>query len=349
MTKTPKSWRKKHTGLHRYGFNGKENDRVSWSSTQLVQDYGFRLYNPAIGKFLSVDPITAQYPELTPYQFASNTPIMAIDLDGLEGQFFYGSNTTKNAESQGQVFQKGITGGDIIDGVVEGMKQLFHDLAPIRPADENDPKTLGESWERIKQIPTNIKNIPSNLKKVYAEGTVKEKAKATVVTLGIIATFKKGGPKAMPGVVLMGFKLSNLSKLNGLTLAAKFKNEVLRSDYLNASIKYGVQEGKISFEGMTPGKIYSFVINNAGELKIGEYYQGAHFDLAGGAKSVQGAGTLTFDIAGKIKDVTNNSGHYTPSFEYNGLTIDALKANNLMEKSATNTGYSFPKDYYKNY
>lgn len=35
-------------------------------------------------KFLSVDPLTNKYPELTPYQFASNTPIQAIDLDGLE-------------------------------------------------------------------------------------------------------------------------------------------------------------------------------------------------------------------------------------------------------------------------
>ena len=50
----------------------------------MVQDYGARLYNPAIGKFLSIDPISKKYPELTPYQFASNTPIQAIDLDGLE-------------------------------------------------------------------------------------------------------------------------------------------------------------------------------------------------------------------------------------------------------------------------
>jgi hypothetical protein len=35
-------------------------------------------------KFLSVDPLTNKYPMLTPYQFASNTPIQAIDLDGLE-------------------------------------------------------------------------------------------------------------------------------------------------------------------------------------------------------------------------------------------------------------------------
>jgi hypothetical protein len=34
--------------------------------------------------FGSVDPLTKKYPELTPYQFASNRPIDGIDQDGLE-------------------------------------------------------------------------------------------------------------------------------------------------------------------------------------------------------------------------------------------------------------------------
>lgn len=54
-------------------------------------DYGFRIYNPAIGKFLSVDPLTKSYPMLTPYQFASNGPIWAIDLDGLEAKIVVNS------------------------------------------------------------------------------------------------------------------------------------------------------------------------------------------------------------------------------------------------------------------
>jgi len=37
-----------------------------------------------VGRFLSVNPLTKKYPELILYQFASNTSIMAIDLDGLE-------------------------------------------------------------------------------------------------------------------------------------------------------------------------------------------------------------------------------------------------------------------------
>ena len=67
---------------YRYGFNGKENDTDFGSH---IQDYGFRLYSPAEVRFLSVDPLTKGYPMLTPYQFASNSPIGMIDVDGLEG------------------------------------------------------------------------------------------------------------------------------------------------------------------------------------------------------------------------------------------------------------------------
>ncbi|MEI7596700.1 MAG: RHS repeat-associated core domain-containing protein [Bacteroidota bacterium] len=64
---------------YRYGFNGKENDGETGT-----QDYGFRIYNPSIAKFLSVDPLTKDYPWYTPYQFAGNKPINSVDLDGLE-------------------------------------------------------------------------------------------------------------------------------------------------------------------------------------------------------------------------------------------------------------------------
>lgn len=47
-------------------------------------DYGFRIYDPRLARFLSVDPLNKQYPWYTPYQFAGNTPIQAIDVDGLE-------------------------------------------------------------------------------------------------------------------------------------------------------------------------------------------------------------------------------------------------------------------------
>ncbi|THU32398.1 type II toxin-antitoxin system death-on-curing family toxin [Niastella caeni] len=68
---------------YKFGFNGKMNDdEVKGLGNQ--QDYGMRIYDARIGKFLSVDPLTQDYPWYTPYQFAGNTPIQAVDLDGLE-------------------------------------------------------------------------------------------------------------------------------------------------------------------------------------------------------------------------------------------------------------------------
>jgi RHS repeat-associated protein len=69
---------------YRYGFNGKEKDDEGLGGSGTTYDYGFRIYNANIAKFLSVDPLTKSYPWYTPYQFAGNKPIVFIDRDGLE-------------------------------------------------------------------------------------------------------------------------------------------------------------------------------------------------------------------------------------------------------------------------
>jgi RHS repeat-associated protein len=84
---------------YRYGFNGKENDNeVKVEGGQ--QDYGMRIYDTRLGKFLSVDPLTKSFPELTPYQFGSNSPIESIDLDGLEALSAIKSGLTRQFEAQ---------------------------------------------------------------------------------------------------------------------------------------------------------------------------------------------------------------------------------------------------------
>lgn len=72
------------TSYYKYAFNGKEKDDETKGAYNSY-DYGYRMYDPRACKFLSVDPIKASYPMLSPYQFASLNPIKYIDLDGLEG------------------------------------------------------------------------------------------------------------------------------------------------------------------------------------------------------------------------------------------------------------------------
>ena len=72
-----------NSGNYRYGFNAKENDNeVKGIGNQ--QDYGMRVYDPRLGRFLSVDPLFKDFAFYTPYQFSGNKPIWKIDLDGLE-------------------------------------------------------------------------------------------------------------------------------------------------------------------------------------------------------------------------------------------------------------------------
>ncbi len=69
------------TNGYRYGFNGKEKD----NKDGVVQyDYGFRIYDPRLVRFKSVDPLFKGYPWNSPYSYAEGDVIRSIDLDGKE-------------------------------------------------------------------------------------------------------------------------------------------------------------------------------------------------------------------------------------------------------------------------
>lgn len=65
-------------------FNGQEAENEVYGDGGF-QNYGFRMYDTRIGRFWGVDPLTKDYPMLTPFQFASCSPVLLIDMDGLEG------------------------------------------------------------------------------------------------------------------------------------------------------------------------------------------------------------------------------------------------------------------------
>ncbi len=73
--------RKFTLGEYRYGFNGKEmEDEITIGDL----DFGARIYDSRIGRWLSVDPLQSKYSFLTPYHFAGNNPTASIDRGGLD-------------------------------------------------------------------------------------------------------------------------------------------------------------------------------------------------------------------------------------------------------------------------
>ncbi len=79
-----------------YRYVGKQKDAESG-----LYYYGARYYSPWTCRFISVDPLAADYPFYTPYNYAGNKPINKIDIDGMqEGE---PPAQTNNTEGNGDV------------------------------------------------------------------------------------------------------------------------------------------------------------------------------------------------------------------------------------------------------
>src|SRR5688572_22627314 len=68
---------------YKFGFNGKMNDdEVKGLGNQTA--FNYRIHDPRVGRFLSVDPLVEQYPGVSPYAFAHNKVNFGNELEGLE-------------------------------------------------------------------------------------------------------------------------------------------------------------------------------------------------------------------------------------------------------------------------
>jgi|GEM_PF-2006829 len=75
---------------YRFGFQGQEgDDEISGSGNSY--DFGARIYDSRLGRWMSVDPLWKKGPEYSPYNFAFNSPLKYSDEDGnwpkLEGWY----------------------------------------------------------------------------------------------------------------------------------------------------------------------------------------------------------------------------------------------------------------------
>ena len=69
------------TGKYRFGFDNKEKDNDIYGESN-AYDFGGRVYDPRLGRWLSVDPKTSKYTSWSPYNFGIDNPVNVIDPDG---------------------------------------------------------------------------------------------------------------------------------------------------------------------------------------------------------------------------------------------------------------------------
>ena len=68
-----------HAGDYSFGFNGKDKESEFNNG---AYDFGARIHDARLGRWMSVDELVFKFPSMTPYNFALSNPLRNIDPDG---------------------------------------------------------------------------------------------------------------------------------------------------------------------------------------------------------------------------------------------------------------------------
>ena len=87
----------------RYKYNGKELDRthgLDW------YDYGARMYDPALARWMVPDPLAEKYYSVSPYSYCHDNPMNATDPDGRDDFFDENGNFIKKTKTGDNIMIK---------------------------------------------------------------------------------------------------------------------------------------------------------------------------------------------------------------------------------------------------
>lgn len=79
----PETGRQVDASLVRRGYQGQETDNEIKGDSNSV-NYKYRVHDPRLGRFFSIDPLAPEYLWNSPYAFSENSVVAFIELEGLE-------------------------------------------------------------------------------------------------------------------------------------------------------------------------------------------------------------------------------------------------------------------------
>jgi hypothetical protein len=111
------------SGSYRYGFQNQETDNELWGG---AVSFKYRVEDPRLVRFFSVDPLTGKYPHNSPYAFSENRLIDGIELEGLEFIPAKGNTPGRMMMRAFATTIRRTTAYQIYDGAIHGVGNSFH-------------------------------------------------------------------------------------------------------------------------------------------------------------------------------------------------------------------------------
>jgi RHS repeat-associated protein len=160
------------SGSYRYGFNGMEkDDEIKGHGNSL--DFGARIYDSRLGRWLSVDPLQKKYPGLSVYNYSGNNPVLLKDIGGKKIYIYY---DTGKKDENGKMIQDKYEYGSALEvpdnefvrqtiAALDMISKVDHSNTEFDYADDFDypdedyivsPATVVNELKRVEDFDVNI-------------------------------------------------------------------------------------------------------------------------------------------------------------------------------------------------
>jgi RHS repeat-associated protein len=138
-----------------YTFSGKEKDVETGYSY-----FGARYYDSGLSIWLSVDPMSDKYPNLTPYAYCANNPVILVDPDGrefveLDIKFDVDEDPTRYRNTKGELLYETLDNQNVDIIVPEtNVPELERELQTAKDNGTiNDPETNRQKMHTLGKTP----------------------------------------------------------------------------------------------------------------------------------------------------------------------------------------------------
>ena len=180
---------------YRYGFQGQEKDDEIKGEGNSI-NYTFRMHDPRVGRFFAVDPLSDDYSFYSPYQFSSNSPILDIELEGLESRTLINeTEKEKLKEKHGSVkYWLAERAMDVLDGLFN-FNEISNGRAPQKYPilDYNFSEKVLEGEKALIDISVEYgiaKSLPTGGNSGKNNSLNKKKFEITKPSIGVISETK---------------------------------------------------------------------------------------------------------------------------------------------------------------